>query len=248
MKPYNREFFIEKVNEYNNLISQGQCGSYKILNRDGLQGIIKGYLYEKEDQINIEIPELWGEEKVWMRLSPLEIEGSYQFLKLAEGRVGIVGLGLGYVVQELVKKDEVKEIVVYEISKDVIELYNRNFKENSKIKILNEDALAAQKEVFDWFYVDIYEYKLSDKVVEDYKHFMELHEIENYAFFGVEAFLLSCAFEDIKWVYVPENWMEMVQLLYKSLESSGYMEYKAPHDEELVFDILMKFKKILNEE
>ncbi|MGL5148986.1 MAG: rRNA adenine N-6-methyltransferase family protein [Clostridium sp.] len=246
MKPYNKEFFINKVNEYNNIISSNKIGSYSILKRDGLQGIIKGYLYEKEDEYNVEIPELWGEERVWMRLSPLEIEGSYQFIKLSEGKVGVVGLGLGYVVQELAKKSSVKEIIVYEISKDVIDLYNKNFKKNPKIKILNQDAFKAEKESFDWFYVDIYEYKLTDKVVEDYKIFMELHEIENYAFFGVEAFLLSCAFEDIKWIYIPENWMEMVSVLHEAFEKSGYKDYKSTMDEELVFDILMKFKEILN--
>lgn len=246
MKPYNREFLLSKIDEYNRQINIGEAGRYKIIKRDGLQGIIEGYLYEIEDNIDVEIPELWGEEKVWMRLSPMEIEGSYQFLKLAEGRVGVVGLGLGYVAQELAKKEDVSEVVVYEISEEVIELYNKNFKENKKIKIINEDAFLEKGESYDWFFVDIYEYKISNKMVEDYAHFMEAHTIENYAFFGVEAFLLSCAFEDIKWVFIPENWMEMVQLLYKAFEASGYMKNKKPLDEELVYDILMNFKEVLN--
>ncbi len=46
---------------------------------------------------------------------------------MAKGKVGVVGLGLGYVVEEMAKKPEVEEITVYEISKEIIELYYENF-------------------------------------------------------------------------------------------------------------------------
>ena len=36
-----------------------------------------------------------------MRLTPLEIEGAYFSIKRAHGKVGIVGLGLGYTVWEM---------------------------------------------------------------------------------------------------------------------------------------------------
>ena len=36
--------------------------------------------------------------------------------KMAKGKVGVVGLGLGYAVEEMAKKPEVEEITVYEIS------------------------------------------------------------------------------------------------------------------------------------
>ena len=48
-----------------------------------------------------------------MRLTPLEIEGSYFAIERAKGKVGIVGLGLGYVAQEMAKKEEVDEVIVY---------------------------------------------------------------------------------------------------------------------------------------
>ena len=53
-----------------------------------------------------------------MRLTPLEIQGAYFAIKMAKGKVGVVGLGLGYVVEEMAKKLEVEEITVYEISKE----------------------------------------------------------------------------------------------------------------------------------
>ena len=134
MIPYNKEFIIDKIKEYEDKIDSGAIGGFEILKRDSLNGKVEGYLYTKYDNITGPIPELIGENKrVWMRLSPKEIEGSYEFIKFATGKVGIVGLGLGYVAQELAKKQDVEKVVVYEISEDVVELYKRNFGENEKI-------------------------------------------------------------------------------------------------------------------
>ena len=247
LKPYNREYVLEKIDEYNKLISPQKIGNYEIKAVDGLKGIIQGYLYEKEGEINKSILELHGPEHVWMRLTPLEIEGSYFAIKRAEGKVGVVGLGLGYTVWEMAKKANVKEVVVYEISKDVIDLYNRNFKENPKIKIIHGDAFEVEKDDFDFFYADIYEYKLTSQVVSDYEKFNRLHNIKEYAFFGMEHFLLSCRYEEIVWVYIPENWMEMSKDAYRALGEEGLLNYYSQIDEELVSSVLARFKPVLEE-
>jgi hypothetical protein len=247
MKPYEEKFIIDKIEEYNSQIQVNEIGKYKILKRDGLKGIIDGYLYEKEGEVNTEIPELIGEEKIWMRISPKEIQGSYEFIKMAQGRIGIAGLGLGYIVQEISKKDEVKEIIVYEVSQDVIDLYNSNFKDNKKIKIIHEDAFKAKGEQFDFFFSDIYEYKLSLKVVEDYIKLNNIHHIKEYLFFGLEHFLLSCSYEEIVWVYIPETWMEISKSISRTLGDSGYVKYYKKLDEKLVSEVLEAFKPIFNE-
>lgn len=248
MIPYNESFIINKIKEYDLKIKDGKVGDYKIIKRDSLEGLIDGYLYTKEGVINGPIPELIGREKVWMRISPKEIEGSYQAIKWARGKVGVVGLGLGYVVQEMAKKDDVKEIIVYEISQEVIELYKMNFKENKKIKIIQGDAFKAKGESFDFFFVDIYEYKLSLKVVEDYIAFRKLHNIEEYTFFGLEHFLLSCSYDEIVWVFIPEIWMGMSKDISSALDQSGYIKHYEKLDEELVSEVLAAFKGVLNEE
>lgn len=248
MKPYEENFIVDKIEEYNEQININEIGKYKILKRDGIKGIIDGYLYEKEGEIKTEIPELIGEERIWMRISPKEIQGSYEFIKITSGRVGIAGLGLGYVVQEISKKDEVKEIVVYEISQDVIDLYNNNFKDNKKIKIIHGDAFKAKGEKFDFFFSDIYEYKLSLKVVEDYIKLNNIHNIGEYLFFGVEHFLLSCSYDEIVWVYVPESWMEMSKRISSALDDSGYIKYYKKLDEKIVSEVLEAFKAIFNKD
>ena len=160
--------------------------------------------------------------------------------------MGIVGLGLGYVVQEIAKKINVDEIIVYEISQEVIDLYKDNFSDNDKIKIICTDAFKAEREKFDFFFADIYGYELTSRVVEDYKRFNEIHEIEEYSFWGMEHFLLSCKYEDLLWVYIPENWVAMCKSLYAELQASNYIDNYEPLNEKKVTKILYEFKEILN--
>ena len=169
------------------------------------------------------------------------------FIKYAKDKVGVVGLGLGFVVQELAKKPEVDEVIVYEIEKDVIDLYYLNFKNNSKIKIINKDAFEAKRENFDYFFVDIYEYKLDYRVVEDYKKFNTLHNINEYFFWGMEHFLLSCRYEEIVWVYIPETWMEVSKKMFTSLQEAGLLKYYKQLDEKLVSNVLSGLKVLLDD-
>lgn len=246
MKPYDRNFVLEKIKEYNEKIHEGRVNNHEIIKIDGRKEKVCGYLYDHDEEIDADILELRGNDKFWMKLGPREIESSYGIIKQAHGRVGIVGLGLGYVAQEMAKSDKVSEIVVYEFEKDIIDLYKKNFGENEKIKIVNEDAYKIKGEKFDYFYVDIYEYKLTDQVVSDYKHFNDALEIEDYVFWGVEHFLLSCRYEDIVWVYIPEIWMELSKQIFAALQESGYLNWYKQLDSELVRKVLAEFKVILN--
>lgn len=247
MKPFDKNYVLEKINEYNNKINKRKIGDYEIKSIDGLKGIVQGYLYQQEDEYDVDILELHGPNHIWMRLTPLEIQASYFAIKMARGKVGVVGLGLGYVVEEMAKKADVKEIIVYEISQDVIDLYYSNFTENPKIKIVCCDALKAESKEFDFFYVDIYEYKLTSKIVDDYKKFNEIHNIEEYSFFGVEHFLLSCSYTEIVWVYIPENWMESSRKAFEAIQESNLLEYYEKLDDNLVSQVLEEFKIVLND-
>lgn len=247
MKPFDKEYVLDEIARYNDKISKSKIGDYEIKSVDGLKGIIQGYLYAKEDEINLDILELHGPQNIWMRLTPLEIQGSYFAIKMAKGKVGVVGLGLGYVVEEMAKKDSVEEITVYEISQEVIDLYYSNFSKNPKIKVICGDAFEAESKKFDFFYVDIYEYKLTSKVVKDYKDFNNIHDIEEYSFFGMEHFLLSCSYTEIVWVYIPENWMESSRKAFEAIQQSNLLPYYEKLDENLVSQVLQDFKVILNE-
>lgn len=246
LKPYDNKYIHEKIKEYNASISEGKIGKFEIKNKNNNSDYIDGYMYRKKGKINSNVLELHGPDNIWMRISPIEIESSYMFIKYAKGKVGVVGLGLGYVVQELAKKSSVDEIIVYEMEKDVIDLYYSNFESNKKIKIINENAFKAKSQKFDYFYVDIYEYKLDTRVVDDYIKFNEIHKIGEYLFWGVEHFLLSCRYEEIVWVYIPELWMEISKKIFVSLQEANLLQYYKQLDEKVVSKVLADFKEVLD--
>lgn len=247
MKPFHKDFVVNKINDYKGYIKEQEIGKYKITYSNYTQEE-SSYLYKEDDMYTMDVPTLYcGDEKV-MQLHPKEIQSSYEAIKLARGKVAIVGLGLGYVAREMATKDDVSEVIVYEISKEIIEMYNNNFEPNDKIKIIHGNAYEAKGEHFDYFYVDIYNYTFGDKMVEDYVIFNELHDIEEYAFWGIEHFLLSCRYDEIVWVYIPENWMTMSKSISSSLDSARLMDKYIPLDPEFVSDLLAKFKIVLNEE
>ena len=246
MIPFEKGYYEEKIREYNKKIKCKKLGNFKIFKRDGLQGIIDSYLYTYDDEINLPIMELWDGDKTWMRICPKEIAGCYEAIRLAKGKVGVVGLGLGYYVQEVLKNKKVNEVIVYEQSEEVIEMYKNNFGENEKVKIIKGDAFKAEKNSFDFFFVDIYEYKPSKKIAHDYEMFMNLHNIEAYYFFGVEKFLLDCPVEEVAMVYIPEEWMSGARDLFERLNDSGLLSsYNGYENKEDVRELLHEFKKVL---
>lgn len=247
MKPFDREYVLNKIQEYNNKIKNNKIGDFEIKSIDGLQGVIQEYLHSKEGNLDVRILELHAPEHIWMRLTPLEIEASYFAIKMAKGKVGVVGLGLGYAVEEMAKKPEVKEITVYEISQEVVDLYYSNFPKNPKINVVCCNAYEAESKEFDFFYADIYEYKITSQIVEDYKKFNELHKIEEYSFFGMEHFLLSCSYTEIVWVYIPENWMESSRRAFEAIQESNLLPYYEKLDDNLVSQVLEQFKEVLND-
>lgn len=245
MRPYEDKFVIQTINRYNKLLNEGENGTYKIVKIK--EEALSGYLYEEKKNINLEITKLFNGDNLVMDLTPKEIQGYFEVIKNAKGRVGIVGLGLGYLVQELAKKKEVTEIIVYEISSEVIDLYKKNFKNKRKIKILLQDAYKAERENFDFFFVDIYNEQLTQKCADDYKKFNEIHDIEEYSFWGMEHFLLSCSYEEIVWVFIPELWMEMTKDISRILTESGDLKSYKPLETKLVSNVLASFKEIFNE-
>lgn len=247
MKPYNYEFIQEEMKKYNSIIGESRLERCSVCKDEVSLKEADGYMCKINKEETVTKIKLFKDSEFIMEISPREIQGSYNSIKFAKGKVGVVGLGLGYVVQEMAKNSRVNEIIVYEISKEIIDVYNRNFKENPKIKIINKDAYKAEREKFDFFFVDIYGYELTNKVVKDYEKFNTLHEIEEYSFWGVEHFLLSCKYDDLLWIFVPEVWVEMSKNAYESMDMCGLLKSYKPLNEDLVTSILMEFKPILNE-
>lgn len=240
---YKVEEVNKKIEEYKKYIKPIKVNNIEV--KYGENKNLNGYLYNKEEKYESSEIELFIDNELSMEISPREIQGAFQIIKNAKGKVGIIGLGLGYLINEILKKESVSKVVVYEINKDIIDLYYKNFGENSKLTILNENGFKGKSDSFNCFIVDIYSYNLEERVVSDYKKLNELHKIEEYYFFGFEHFLLSCPTSEIAFVYVPEHWTEALERVYRQLMDNGYINYFAPIDEEKVTKILLDFKEVL---
>ncbi len=88
----------------------------------------------------------------------MERDTNREFIKKANGRVLIAGLGLGMVLNNILDKKEVSEVLVIELYQDVIDLVSPKFK-NKKLTIIQGDIFdwrPAKKEKFDTIYFDIW--------------------------------------------------------------------------------------------
>lgn len=82
-------------------------------------------------------------ESKWMGVEPSEISSFAPFIKEAHGKILLMGCGLGYVAYMLSLKDEVEEITIVELDRNVKAMFETYLKPqmNSKISIIEGDAL-----------------------------------------------------------------------------------------------------------
>jgi len=118
-----------------------------------------GYFKDKFSFIS-----LVEKDRVWMSITPHEINTMKEPLNNMKGNVLIFGLGLGYFSYMCSLKKDVKNIIVIEKNKDIIDLYKKEIepKLNIKINIINGDAFTYFNNEFikenniDSIFVDIY--------------------------------------------------------------------------------------------
>ena len=95
-----------------------------------------------------------------------------EFIKRANGRVLIAGLGIGLVILNILNKKEVTEVIVMEKYQDVIDLVLPKFNSNvgcKKLKVIEGDVFDYEfpkTEKFDTIYFDIWPTISSDNVDE----------------------------------------------------------------------------------
>ncbi len=128
----------------------------------------------------------------WMTLLPNEINSQKRYVEEACGRVLTYGLGLGYYVYHVAKKESVKSITIVDLDQKVIDIFNAKIKPcfpkevQEKINIIKADAFEFAKSLkpfsFDYIYADIW-HDCGDGV-ELYKKFKELEKFCPTAKFG----------------------------------------------------------------
>ena len=88
-------------------------------------------------------------------------------IRLARGRVGTAGLGLGYFAQRVLEKSDVEHVVVCEVRRDVLDLYARSFGAHPKLELRHANAWLLQHEYFDFFYADMYRQLLTLRAFDE---------------------------------------------------------------------------------
>ena len=92
-----------------------------------------------------------------MSNTPAEVYDHINFIRAAKGKVLIAGLGLGMVLQEVLKKDSVTKVTVVEISEDVINLVAKSY-QDPRLEIVNEDIFNFKPtEHYDFGWYDIWD-------------------------------------------------------------------------------------------
>ena len=118
-----------------------------------------GYFNEK-----FTFPAVYQNGRMWMSVSPNEINTMQHNIAYARGKVVTFGLGLGYFAYMCSLKSEVTSITIIEKNEKVIELFNKyilpQFEAKDKITIVKADAYEYIKSLkdgeFDYAFVDIY--------------------------------------------------------------------------------------------
>lgn len=95
-------------------------------------------------------PAIYENNRLWMSITPNEINTMKEPIEKANGVVITYGLGLGYFPYMVSNKDNVKKVIIVEKNKDIIKLFINNilpyFKHKEKIEIVNEDAFIFASE------------------------------------------------------------------------------------------------------
>jgi peptidoglycan hydrolase-like protein with peptidoglycan-binding domain len=138
---------------------------------------------------------LFKEERVWMSLTPMELESQGYHARLAHGRVVVAGLGMGAVVSTLLTNPRVSHITVIEQDAHVIELLKKSavwFTESPRLEIENMNALDYVPAITpDTFIADIWPMLGADEAVTQMKLMQANIEAKTIGWWGQEIDLVT---------------------------------------------------------
>lgn len=132
---------------------------------------VKGRFYEETTPFGyfdkpFEFLALLENERIWMSVTPHEINTMKEPIAKAKGHVITLGLGLGYFAYMAHLKEEVSKVTVIEKDSRVIKLFKENilpfFPHKEKIEIVEDDAIEYMKKAspFDYLFADLWHFAI----------------------------------------------------------------------------------------
>ncbi|MCK8485947.1 hypothetical protein M0651_02040 [Paenibacillus sp. MBLB2552] len=110
-------------------------------------------------------PAVLEQGRIWMTITPNEIETMKEPIAGAFGRVLTFGLGLGYYAYMVSEKENVDNVTIVEINEDVIHLFSQyilpQFRHREKIRIIHADAFDFARTLlgtnsYDYVFTDLW--------------------------------------------------------------------------------------------
>lgn len=113
----------------------------------------------------VRFPTIYEGDTPWMSVCPSEIYSMQDAIVAAHGRVLVLGLGLGYYPFMIAEKASVSEIMIVELQREVIDVFERTilpqFPHKEKIRVVQADAVKYMDSVrsgqYDFCFADIWE-------------------------------------------------------------------------------------------
>ena len=78
--------------------------------------------------------------RVWMSMTPAEIFSQRSGIKFCRGNVVIGGLGMGWFMTQVVKRKQVKKVVVVEKSRDLLDWYGEKLCKTHGVEVICDDV------------------------------------------------------------------------------------------------------------
>jgi len=169
--------------------------------------------------------------KVWMSITPHEINTMKLPLSKMKGNVLIFGLGLGYFAYKASLKEDVKKVTIIEYNDDVIFLYNKYIKDKlntSKIRIIKGDA-------FDFFNEEYIKKENIDSIFIDTYHNGE--EINQYIKYKNKQHKIKCCKNIHYWIetsllsYFRRYVISLMNEEIEGFDDKDYMKAKSNDDQ-----------------
>lgn len=216
------EYMQRELEPYKNLKVQ-EKGDMKII-RKTVNGRCDEYFNAQLFFGEFETPILLLDGRLFMSITPNEIQSQLVPLARSRGRVAVLGLGLGWIALKMAQKEEVDSIDIYEMNQNVVDMFEENFSESKGFEkfrfIMGDCRKTLIGEEYDFVYNDIYESILPDECLEDMLRFKENNKIGEYRFWS-EEMIIYTAYET--------GYIESLEELYNEelIEKEELMLYNA---------------------
>ena len=163
--PFARGVRLPAAREGRFLLGYDHYKPYEAFVCDDLKVLADGRILPQIGFFNVSYsyPAVWEDGRLWMSVTPNEVETMRQPVSNAHGRVLTYGLGLGYFAWMAARKPDVASVTIVEKSADIAALFRRcllpQFPCKEKLTIVHADALDYARGYpanFDYLFADLW--------------------------------------------------------------------------------------------